>query len=299
MTTSMVGVSNSSAKSSNSFHIHQYNSIDHFLDNAAHKGGAITGLVVLIAALVLSFNTLMETARDFGYGPFLSILWPLLIDGIILSQSLVVLRRSRLGFSTTFNWFLLAVFELASLFINAAAGWVLGADVIEMIIGATVHGLPPVALFLVSKSMSNDIKDNAILAKTTFDWSQAQAEVIRLQNEAQQLSTQNHKLATSVNDLKQQQQQPAEVSNGANEPSLVKANHAKQDQIIQRLEQLRGLQDGRPDLTQTEMAQRLNVSVSTIRRYLKMLKDQDQPEVTTSVSSPILEANGRHQVVAS
>ena len=160
--------------------------VDKFLDAAAHKGGAITGLAVMIASLIISFDTLMKTAQAYGFGFFLSILWPLLIDGIILSQSLVVLRRERLGFSTKFNWFLLLTFEAASLLINGAAGWQLGLTPLEMFIGALIHGLPPLSLFLISKSMANDIKDNGVLNGTIRTLTQLQNEVSQTQQRAAQ-----------------------------------------------------------------------------------------------------------------
>ena len=160
--------------------------IDKFLDSAAHKGGALTGLAVMIASLIISFDTLMKTAQLYGFGWFLSVLWPLLIDGIILSQSLVVLRRERLGFSTRFNWLLLLTFEAASLLINGAAGWQLGLTPLEMFIGALIHGLPPLALFLISKSMANDIKDNSLLSNATQTLAQIESSAIEAQQQAAQ-----------------------------------------------------------------------------------------------------------------
>lgn len=163
--------------------------IDKLLDNAAHKGGALTGLAVMIASLIISFDTLMKTAQFYGFSWFLSVLWPLLIDGIILSQSLVVLRRERLGFSTRFNWLLLLTFEAASLLINGAAGWQLGLTPLAMFIGALIHGLPPLALFLISKSMANDIKDNSVLANATQTLAQIESAATEAQQRAAQQAT--------------------------------------------------------------------------------------------------------------
>lgn len=181
--------------------------IDKFLDAAAHKGGALTGLAVMIASLIISFDTLMNTAQIYGFGWFLSILWPLLIDGIILSQSLVVLRRERLGFSTRFNWLLLLTFEAASLLINGAAGWQLGIAPLEMFIGALIHGLPPLALFLISKSMANDIKDNSRLSNATRTLGEIESAATKAQRTAEALAQQAETKATALDALAEKESQ--------------------------------------------------------------------------------------------
>ncbi|MEM7027945.1 MAG: DUF2637 domain-containing protein [Chloroflexota bacterium] len=271
----------------------EYSRIDGFLDAAAHKGGALTGLAVLIAALVLSFNTLMETAQHYGYGPVMAILWPLLVDGIILSQSLVVLRRSRLGFDTRFNWLLLITFEAASLFINGAAGWVLGVTVAEMITGALVHGLPPLALFLISKSMANDIKDNAkyLGVVQNLDTLQEQAHHLdthlkqqaALQTERQQtletLEAKQTALTAEIKQLLTARRQAKQAANaGAASPvtgvSIAVPNEAKQQQIEERRSQV--LQLRQSGLKNAEIARRLQVSPDTIGRDMKVLNGQLQ-----------------------
>lgn len=262
----------------------QNNKIDVWLDNVAHKGGAITGIAVLVSALILSFETLRHTASLYGYGFWLSILWPLLIDGIILSQSLVVLRRARLGFPTGFNWFLLLTFELASLFINAAAGVVLGTTRTEMIIGAMVHGLPPVALFLIAKSMSNDIKDNGKLTGTVQT-------VEALSQQAQQLQANNDKQAQAIADkqaevealaikadglqteVSQLQKERRKAKSGGVSPitntSIDTANDGKAAKIEARREAVLELKQA--GHRNADIARKLDVTPDTIRRDVKAL----------------------------
>jgi plasmid maintenance system antidote protein VapI len=274
-----VSLSNRSTLSNNPQPAQLNNKIDVWLDSVAHKGGAVTGLAVLVSALILSFETLRHTAGAYGYGPWLSVLWPLLIDGIILSQSLVVLRRSRLGFPTRFNWFLLLVFEAASLFINAAAGWVLGQTFTEQLIGAMVHGLPPVALFLIAKSMSNDIKDNGRLSSAiqTVESLTNEAESIRIDNERQarflegnqaEINELVEKRDRLKDEVAQLQTERRKAKRGGVSPitgtSIETANDGKAAKIEARREQVLQLkQDG---LKNAEIARQLEVTPDTIRR---------------------------------
>ena len=265
---------------SEKFHIPQ-SKIDLFLDQAASKGGAITGLLVMVSSLIISFSTMRHTAQEYGFGLSLSLLWALLIDGIILSQSLVVLRRERLRFPTGFNWFLLISFEAASLFINGAAGWALGHSIEKQIIGALVHGLPPLALFLVAKSMAQDIKDNAKLNNAVFDWHEAQQEITILTAQHKKLTTQNETLSQSVNELKTEKKQLLGSSNGAdrfisplNGASLQKASETKQKQIEARL--TRYAEFDLETMNHGDIAQALDVSISTVKRDLKIIQQQNE-----------------------
>ena len=109
-------------------------------------------LLVMSAALALSFSALQQQATHYGFTGWKSIVWPLFIDGVIVAQSLALIRRQKLGLETRYTWFLLLVHEAASIGLNA----VMGAD----ILGYIVHALPPLSLLMISKAFANDVKDS-------------------------------------------------------------------------------------------------------------------------------------------
>ncbi len=99
------------------------------------------GLVVIIAgsAFCLSFYNLQLQAIESGINLWLSWLWPLCLDALLVAGSLMVLRSSLRGEPALVGWSVLLAFTGISTFFNVIHSP-------EDIISRLAHAVPPVAL---------------------------------------------------------------------------------------------------------------------------------------------------------
>ena len=84
---------------------------------------AATGLLTLVVALcsfVLSFSNLWSSAVQAGFDPLLAWCWPICIDALLISWSLMVLWGSVQGSSPLFGWGVLASYTAISTGFNIA-----------------------------------------------------------------------------------------------------------------------------------------------------------------------------------
>lgn len=102
----------------------------------------LTGLAVLIiagCAFALSFFNLQAAALEAGISPWLSWLWPLTVDALLIAGSLMILRSNLRNESPWVGWSVLLSFTLVSTIFNVLHS---PADVISQ----AAHAVPPVAL---------------------------------------------------------------------------------------------------------------------------------------------------------
>jgi hypothetical protein len=104
----------------------------------------LTGLltvIVLLCSFILSFSNLRYAAEISLIDPVLTWAWPLCIDSLLVSGSLLVLRNSLRGESTRFGWLVLSVFTGVSIAFNVAVSpdtW----------ISRAAHAIPPITLMV-------------------------------------------------------------------------------------------------------------------------------------------------------
>jgi hypothetical protein len=102
---------------------------------------ATAGLVAIIAcsSFLLSFVNLQAVAMEAGISPWLSWLWPLCIDALLVSGSLMILRSSLRGESAVTGWGVLLSFTAISTAFNMIHS---PANFVDQ----AAHAIPPLAL---------------------------------------------------------------------------------------------------------------------------------------------------------
>lgn len=104
-------------------------------------------VILAIAAAILSYSALRQLAVQSGIDPFLSYLFPVVLDGLILSGTLLVLYFAVRGVRSKFGIFLTLLGVIASI-----AGNVAISD--NNIIHQMVHGAPALVLFLSLEALT-------------------------------------------------------------------------------------------------------------------------------------------------
>jgi len=104
----------------------------------------LTGLltvIVLLCSFILSFSNLRYAAEISKIDPVLTWAWPLCIDSLLVSGSLLILRNSLRRESTRFGWLVLSVFTFVSIAFNVAVS---PANLLSQ----ASHAIPPVTLMV-------------------------------------------------------------------------------------------------------------------------------------------------------
>jgi hypothetical protein len=104
----------------------------------------LTGLltaIVLLCSFILSFSNLRYAAEISQIDPVLTWAWPLCIDSLLVSGSLLILRNSIRRESTRFGWLVLSVFTGISIAFNVAVSP-------SNLLSQASHAVPPVTLMV-------------------------------------------------------------------------------------------------------------------------------------------------------
>lgn len=104
----------------------------------------LTGLltvVVLLCSFILSFSNLRYAAEISKIDPVLTWAWPVCIDSLLVSGSLLILRNSLRQESTRFGWMVLSVFTLVSILFNVAVSP-------SNLLSQASHAIPPITLMI-------------------------------------------------------------------------------------------------------------------------------------------------------
>lgn len=117
---------------------------------------ATTGFLTLIVAFssfFLSFANLRESAVEAGFSPLLAWCWPICIDALLISGSLMVLRANVQGSRAAFGWGVLLVYTGISTGFNIAhspEGWLYQAS----------HAIPPISLCISIEVLMSIIRSD-------------------------------------------------------------------------------------------------------------------------------------------
>lgn len=96
-------------------------------------------IITTISSFVLSFVNLQAAAIESGINAWLSFLWPVCIDAVLIAGSLMILRSSLRNESPVVGWLVLLGFTLVSTWFN-----ILHSP--EEITSRLAHAVPPVSL---------------------------------------------------------------------------------------------------------------------------------------------------------
>ncbi|MGV8108904.1 DUF2637 domain-containing protein [Methanospirillum sp.] len=104
-------------------------------------------------SFVLSFSNLRSSAVEAGFVPILAWCWPICIDALLISGSLMVLRSNVQGVSSAFGWGVLITFTGISTAFNIAhspSGFLYQAS----------HAIPPISLCISVEVLMNIIRSD-------------------------------------------------------------------------------------------------------------------------------------------
>ena len=96
-------------------------------------------LIIATSSFILSFFNLQAAAIEAGINPWLSWLWPVCIDALLIAGSLMILRSNLRNESPLIGWSVLLTFTVVSTAFNtihSPAG----------LTAQAAHGIPPIAL---------------------------------------------------------------------------------------------------------------------------------------------------------
>ena len=102
--------------------------------------GLLTG-IVLLCSFILSFSNLRYAAEISKIDPVLTWAWPVCIDSLLVSGSLLILRNSTRRESTRFGWLVLSVFTGISIAFNVAVSP-------SNLLSQASHAVPPITLMV-------------------------------------------------------------------------------------------------------------------------------------------------------
>lgn len=200
----------------------------------------ISSILVLFlsaSAFILSYDALYRLALANGITHSLAWLWPLCLDAFMVSASLAVLRNSLVSERTWYQWVLVGAFTILSISFNAIhapSTW----------LARGIFALPPLVVFLAFELLVSQIK-SAVSRRMV---SERQARIDTQVSPAANDTTQDDTLLTLTNETRKVQKE------------------SRQSQMI-------GIIAKEPSISYTDIAQRLGVSLPTVKRDMAELID--------------------------
>jgi len=101
----------------------------------------ILTIIVLLCSFILSFSNLRYAAELSRIDLVLTWAWPVCIDSLLVSGSLLILRNSLRQESTRFGWLVLSVFTFVSIMFNVAVSP-------NNLLSQASHAIPPITLMV-------------------------------------------------------------------------------------------------------------------------------------------------------
>lgn len=123
--------------------------------------GVLT-LIVAISSFGLSFSNLRESAVEAGFSPLLAWCWPICIDALLISGSLMVLRANVKGTRAAFGWGVLLVYTGISTGFNIAHSP-------EGLLYQASHAIPPISLCISIEVLMSIIRTDLTAAPQLAD----------------------------------------------------------------------------------------------------------------------------------
>jgi len=215
------------------------------------------GLVVFLtaSAFILSYESLRLLAQQNGIEGWLSFLWPLTLDAVMIAVSMSILYRSLTGQGSWYQWFLVGFFTVASVSYNAIhapSTW----------LARSVYALPPSVVFIAFELLASQVKFSVKRRGTIESLgaiqeakTRAQAELDVLEKKADELERRNQELESKAI----LPEPPLKLA----EPRPDK--QAKQDILLATLKE-------NPETRVKDLAAILDVSRQTVYSYLADLE---------------------------
>lgn len=240
----------------------------------------VTAALVLFlagAAFVLSYDALYHLSLANGITPWLAWLWPLTLDAVMIAASLAVLRGSLVSERTWYQWALVILFTILSVSFNvlhAADTW----------LARSIFALPPLVVFLAFELLVSQIRSavrrrgvSQSLEVMTLAVSSAKSEVAELNQQADDLSARRDTLQAEIAELRKVKRTVERESFSQMTPvdgiTLDLANSTRREIAEARKAQVVSIIGSEPSVTYPELAQRLGVSLATVKRDVAEMID--------------------------
>lgn len=123
-------------------------------DKKLQRWTSVTVIILALSSAVLSYDSLRTLATQAGVNPSLAFLFPIVIDGLILSGSLLILFYAERGIRTHLGVFLTGLGVVASIAGNVAVS---PGDITSRL----VHAAPPLVLFLSLEALTSIIRQRS------------------------------------------------------------------------------------------------------------------------------------------
>ena len=237
-----------------------------------------TGVLTILLALfafILSFNALADLATQHGVSiPFL---FPFVVEAAVIVFSLNALYRSLQGESAWFQWCLIIGSSLLAGLFNVAHAQ---NDELSRLMAA----MPSLFLLLSFESFLSLVKHNVTrqgviksIADLNHEAHLVSLEIAEKVHERDTLQVTIDTQQVTIGELEQVTKKAHLVESSANDTkflpgdtqALDQANDTRTAQMIERREQVLTLL--KQEMTQAEIANELDVSITTIKRDIKAL----------------------------
>lgn len=208
--------------------------------NFEHSIPNLTGALVLVIAIcsfVLSFYNLQATASSAGINPWLSWLWPICVDALLISGSLMILRDSIMKRKPYVGWSVMITFTVVSMLFNAyhsPPDWV----------SRISHAVPPVALCISTELFMICIRTD-------------------IEQDGHTLSTMPTDECILINS------EPCDLGNIDVVNSII-VDHSVSGVNTEKLASVTEYLLNNPDATNSEISKELGISRTTVTKYRKM-----------------------------
>lgn len=222
----------------------------HRLEQSIPDLTGIAVLIIVVSAFALSFFNLQAAALQAGISPWLSWLWPVCIDALLIAGSLMILRSSLRNESPVIGWSVLISFTAVSTAFN-----VLHSP--EELVSQAAHAVPPVALCVSIELLMMTIRSDLMTGERS----------------GMQLTKQCDMSPCQAGDRSSEQDKVLhehETRPGDRVPEQSDTTIEQVDNILSksdRGEQIRIYFDEHPSISVAQAARDLNMSRTTVKRY--------------------------------
>lgn len=230
----------------------------------------LTGMAVLIiagCAFALSFFNLQAAALEAGIRPWLSWLWPVCIDALLIAGSLMILRSSLRKESPLIGWIVLLSFTGISTLFNVLHS---SADVVSQ----AAHAVPPVALCVSIELLMMTIRSDLLTPDLISD--QAGDQVLSSQEQIDNLPEQLPcNIPEQIDRANEHIDMPTE--HVLSSPEQSPEHLSRSDDHIDKSVQVRLYFVDHPGCSVAQAARDLNMSRHTVKKHKPVEPVQEIP----------------------
>jgi len=213
----------------------------------------VTVALLALAAAVMSFAGLRELALRAGYSEELAWLFPLIVDGLVVTGSLGVVAASLVGLKTWYSWMLTWIGVVVSVVGNVAVAS-------DDFVSKAVHATPPIVFALAIEGLVRIYRVGA------------QALVTAAEDTSRDGGGNSE---TELGDLPSGREAVTSAGNTDSDTSLPARQTipAAVDVKLPARERLRNLLTEEPDITGGDAARRLGIDPSHARKLLREMRE--------------------------